>query len=192
MYSRISSRFSSSKLIFKWDFFAKLISSINLIFHDSSAGKVETLAFLMMCLSVTRAEKQGLLYLERRKWRFSPVTELRFEEQDPNNSLMWGFLEFPRFWRKPMYLPCRTDSKWGTGERDSKKRVWVGWGRSQIILTAVFQDLNNCSEESEPSLQSMLPYASEQRTCTAFRIWSAFAKLSCSLSCTVLSINLAL
>ena len=158
MYSRISSRFSSSKLIFKWDFFAKLISSISLIFHDSSAGKVDTLAFLMICLSVTRAYKQGLLYLERRKWRFSPVTELRFEEQDPNNSLMRGFLDLPRFWRKPMYLPWRTDSKWGTGERDSKKRVWVGWGRSQIILTAVFQDLFSFWCSSELNCHRVEPY----------------------------------
>ena len=141
MYSRISSRFSSSKVSSKWDFLTKLISSIILIFQDSSAGKVETLAFLMVCLSLTKAGKQDLLYLERRNWRFSPVTDLRFEELDPNNIVMRGFFDLARFSRKPMYLPWRTDSKWGTGERDSKNLVWVGWGRSQIIFTAVFQDL---------------------------------------------------
>ena len=37
----------------------------------------------------------------------------------------------------------------GTGQSDSKNLVWVGCGRSQIIFTAVFQDVVSfaCSPE---------------------------------------------
>ena len=57
--------------------------------------------------------------------------------------------DFRKLFKKPRYLPVRTDSTWGTGERLSRNLVWVAKGRSQIIFIAVFQDLMSwrCSAE---------------------------------------------
>ena len=46
-----------------------------------------------------------------------------------------------RFWMNPMYRLAKTDWRWWTGEKLSRNRVWVPWGRSQIIFVAVFQAL---------------------------------------------------
>ena len=116
------------------------------------------LEFLILVLSKTNWSMLVFLNLSIRNVRFWPVTELMFAEQEWKRIFSRLFPDILKLWMNPMYLPISTDSRWGTGQRDSRKRVWVGWGRSHIIFTAVFHDLLSLRCSSEVSCQSGDPW----------------------------------
>ena len=58
---------------------------------------------------------------------FWPVLVVRSEQQELNSKLMKGLTDSDKLLMKPIYLQAtyKIDSRWGTGERDSRNLVWV-------------------------------------------------------------------
>ena len=124
------------------------------IVHTISLKRFSQFSLLGFCLSKMSWSILSFLNLFMRKWRFWPVMEFMFAEQELKRIFSQSLSVLLRLWMKPTYLPTRTDSRCGTGQRFSRNHVRFEWGRSQTIFTAVFHDLLSFKCSSEPSWQS--------------------------------------